>query len=100
MILTVLLAAAQVAAPTVEDEIVVLAKRLATTSAIVGRDHRGRSTCSVTASTGSVRLDSALCRTAATCVKAGAVDQAAVSACIDRRKPALLADIRRAGSRR
>jgi sirohydrochlorin ferrochelatase len=94
-----LLLAASVAQPAAEPqteaEILVVGRRLAGLSVIVGRDARGRFTCSLTASSGSRRLDAELCRTAARCVREGAGSNAAVAVCIDRRKPALLAGLRR-----
>ena len=101
MTLLALLAAASVqtmpvaAEPQTEADIVVIGRRLAEMSVIVGRDARGRFTCSVSASSGSGRLDAELCRSASRCVREGAVDNAAVATCIDRRKPDLLADLRR-----
>jgi hypothetical protein len=98
MMALLLLAATQVAPPLTEAEqdIVVIARRLSGASAIVGRDARGRFTCSLNASTGNATLDNRLCKTAANCVKSVGADQAKVSACIDRRKPQLLADVRQA----
>lgn len=98
MSLLLLLAASVVqpaAEPQTEADIVVIGRRLAGVSANVGRDARGRFTCSLSASSGSGRLDAELCRTASRCVREGANNNAAVAACIDRRKPALLADLRR-----
>uniref|UniRef100_UPI0035CB4703 hypothetical protein n=1 Tax=uncultured Sphingomonas sp. TaxID=158754 RepID=UPI0035CB4703 len=88
--------AVQGAAPPAEEpDIVVIGRRLAALSVAVGRDARGRFTCGLSASSGNARLDEQLCRTAAQCVKTGAINHAAVSACIDGRKPALLEDVRR-----
>ena len=96
MIMLAVLAAAQVAAaPAAEDEIVVIGRRFAQTAVIVGKDARGRLTCDLTASSGNVRLDERLCRTASKCVIKGATDNAVVKACIDRKKPDLFADFRR-----
>lgn len=74
-----------------EPDIVVIGKRLERVSVIVGRDARGKFTCGLNQSTGSARLDASLCKTAATCVRSRAKD---VQACVDARKPALLADVR------
>lgn len=88
--------AAQVApAPANESDIVVIAKRLQSVSVNVGRDPRGRFSCGLSQSTGSAKLDEQLCKAATACVRKGAVESAAVSACIDARKPALLDDLRR-----
>lgn len=77
-----------------EDDIVVIGRRLAGISVMVGRDAKGRYTCDLSASTGNARLDERLCKTAATCVRKGAASKEAVSACIDERKPALLDQVR------
>lgn len=79
-----------------EPDIEVIGRRLASVSVIVGRDPRGHFTCGLSQSSGNAHLDEQLCRVAAKCVKSGATDHGAVSACIDRRKPALLEDVRRA----
>ncbi|MCP4027571.1 MAG: hypothetical protein GY736_14870 [Sphingomonas sp.] len=81
--------------PAEEPDIVVIGRRLAALSVRVGRDPQGRFTCGLSQSTGNARLDEQLCRTAAKCVKTGAIDQVAAAACIDRRKPALLEGVRR-----
>jgi hypothetical protein len=97
VIALLLLAALQTApapAPAEEGDIVIIGQRLASLAVMVGKDSRGRFTCDLSQSSGNARLDEQLCRTAATCVRKGAADKAAVSACIDRRKPALLADLR------
>jgi len=94
MIALMLLLAVQ-AAPA-DDEIVVLGRRLAATQVIVGRDAQGKFTCGLSQSSGNGKLDAALCKAAATCVRKGAGDQAGVTACIEARKPALLDAIRRA----
>lgn len=83
------------APPAAEPNIVVIGRRLAAVSVTVGRDLRGRFTCGLSASSGNARLDEQLCRTASKCVKGGANDRAAVSACIDGRKPSLLENVRR-----
>ena len=98
MSLLLLLAASvvqPVSEPRTEADIVVIGRRLAGLSVNVGRDARGRFTCGLSASSGSGRLDAELCRTASRCVREGATDNAGVAACIDRRKPDLLADLRR-----
>ena len=90
-----LLALAISTAPPVEDEIVVIGRRFAQMSVIVGKDARGRFKCDLTASSGNPRLDERLCRTASKCVIKGASDNATVKACIDRKKPGLFAAFRR-----
>lgn len=91
-----LLLLAQVATPVPESDIVVLGRRLETASVTVGKDARGRFTCAADQSTGNLDLDARLCRTAAKCVAKGAATPEAVSSCIDKRKPALLNEARRA----
>ncbi|WP_066812635.1 hypothetical protein [Sphingomonas asaccharolytica] len=83
------------AVPADQPDIVVVAERLKQVTVTVGRDPRGRSTCALSRSTGSASLDGQLCKTAAKCVKSGAVAPAAIAGCIDARKPALLDDLRR-----
>jgi hypothetical protein len=89
-----LFALLQIAQP-VESDIVVIGQRLQSIAAIVGKDAHGRFTCSLSASSGNVRLDANLCKTASQCVAKGAATPEAVSACIDARKPALLDQLRR-----
>lgn len=90
------LALAQANAPqSGDDEIVVIGRRFEQASVNVGKDARGRFTCSLTASSGNARLDERLCRAASKCVIKGATDQAGVKDCIDRKKPELLAHFRR-----
>ena len=66
--------------PAEEPDIVVIGRRLAALSVRVGRDPQGRFTCGLSQSTGNARLDEQLCRTAAKCVKTGAIDQVAAAA--------------------
>lgn len=95
MIVAAALALAAPSAPGAETDIVVLGRRLAEMSTTIGRDDRGRFTCGLTGSSGNVRLDGQLCRAATRCVRQGARDRAGTRACIERRKPALLANFRR-----
>lgn len=87
------------AAP-VEDEIVIIGRRLAQISAHVVRDPRGRYHCALTGETGNARLDASLCKAATKCVQKGAVGQTQVSACLEARKPGLLAELRRSLGRK
>lgn len=84
-----------------ETDIIVIGRRLSAMQVVIGRNERGKSTCGLTASSGSKRLDESLCRTAAKCERKGARDNAEVQACVEARKPELLAAVRRAldGSR-
>ncbi len=92
MIALALFAAMQVApAPAPEPDIVIIGRRLSALSVIVGKDAQGSFTCSLTESSGSPTLDVQLCLTASKCVIKHAKD---VTACINKRKPALLADLR------
>lgn len=94
MILALAAAVALQAAATPTDDIVVIGQRLAGLSASVTRDAAGRYHCALDGSSGNGKLDASLCRVATDCVRKGATEQAAVSACVDRRKPKLLADLR------
>lgn len=90
MALALALGAAGSAPVAEEDEIVVLARRLEQVAVVVSRDPQGRMQCGVSPSSGNLKIDSRLCETAARCVRKGAADNAAVKACIDKRKPDLL----------
>ncbi|WP_109355971.1 hypothetical protein [Sphingorhabdus sp. EL138] len=90
-----LLAAVQPAAIAVEDEIVVIGRRLNSISTMVGKDQIGRFTCSVDKSSGNVNLDKRLCKTTVRCIRDGAVGDGAVKACVEAEKPKLLAKLRR-----
>lgn len=93
MILTILALMLQTVPVTAEEtDIVVIGHRLRQVSVIVGRDARGKFTCSLNRSSGRARLDAQLCRAAAQCVRQKARD---VGACVDARKPELLDDVRR-----
>jgi len=82
-------------APQDELNIEVVGRRLAAISATVSQGAGGKLGCALSASSGYAKLDEQLCRTATQCVRKGARESAAVKACIDRRKPALLADFKR-----
>lgn len=82
-----------------ETDIVVIGKRLAGVSVMVGRDASGRLTCGLDRSSGDASLDAQLCRAAAKCVGKGLVDHAGVAACVERRKPELLAQLERSLAR-
>jgi len=90
----VLAATLQATPAPAEEEIIVIGQRLARLSVFVRQEGR-RMSCSLSESSGNARLDAQLCRAAARCVRDGARENEAVRACIDRRKPALLADLRR-----
>lgn len=98
MMLVLALALQMIGMPEQETDIVVIGKRLEGVSVIVGRDARGKFACALDKSSGNSRLDMALCQTAAKCVKAKAAN---VPACVNARKPELLADVRQSlGQRR
>lgn len=80
----------------VEDEILVIARKLEQVSAWVSRDGKGRYACELSDSTGNRQLDRDLCRAATDCVREGARTSDQVKTCLDAEKPALLADVRRA----
>lgn len=98
MLLALLLAAATQDAPpaTAPDTIEVIGQRLRAVTVAVTRDPTGRTSCSLSASTGNDWLDARLCETATTCVKKGAETREAIDACITARKPDLLAEVRAA----
>lgn len=82
----------QTAPADIDNEIVVVGRKLAAISVTVAKDARGRLSCSLSETSGNGRIDAQLCRTATQCVRKGTSD---VKACVDRRKPALLEDFRR-----
>jgi hypothetical protein len=82
-------------APADELNIEVVGRKLAAISAVVSRNADGKLGCALSDTSGYAKLDEQLCRTATTCVRKGARETAAVKACIDKRKPALLADFKR-----
>lgn len=93
MIALAALALLHVAAPAGADqEITVMGQRMAALSVILGRDARGKLACNLSASSGDARVDAQLCKTAARCFKQGSSQPAAMRACIDMRKPAILED--------
>lgn len=100
IVTSLLLAATPVAVEppmTVEQEIVVIGKRLESISVIIGRTPEGKLTCSVDRTSGSLRLDKRLCKTAAKCVRKNKDNpsDAVIKNCIDSKKPKLLAKLRK-----
>ncbi|MEN2711352.1 hypothetical protein ACQKOH_04240 [Sphingomonas sp. NPDC092331] len=95
MILSLLLVLQTSPAPQDELNIEVVGRRLAAISATVSQGAGGKLGCALSASSGHAKLDEQLCRAATQCVRKGARDSAAVKVCIDKRKPALLADFKR-----
>jgi hypothetical protein len=83
-----------------EDEIVVVGRKLAAISATVTRGPDGKLGCALSESSGHASLDAQLCRAASQCVRKGAADAASVKACIDGRKPDLLAAFRQSWGKR
>ncbi len=90
-----LLAAVQPSVASVDDEIVVIGRRLNSISAMVCKDEKGRFTCSLDKSSGNINLDKRLCKTTVRCVRDGAVGDNAIKSCVDAEKPKLLAKLRR-----
>jgi hypothetical protein len=82
-------------APADELNIEVVGRKLAAISATVSQGAGGKLGCALSDTSGYAKLDEQLCRTATQCVRKGAREQAAVKACIDKRKPELLADFKR-----
>ena len=79
--------------PAVEEEIVVIGKRLEGISVTVGRDPKGKYTCSTDRSSGNINLDKRLCKTTVRCIRDGAQGEA-VKSCVDAKKPRLLRKLR------
>ena len=75
----------------VEDEIVVVGRRLRTLSVSLTRDANDKLGCGLDRSSGNARLDAQLCEAAARCARGRKVSEQAMRSCIDSRKPALLA---------
>lgn len=90
MIGLALLALAAAVAPSGDDEIVVMGRTLEGLAVILARDPAGKLSCNLSASSGDRGVDAGLCKTAARCFKQGAIENAAMRACIDARKPAIL----------
>lgn len=90
-----LLAALQPAVSPIENEIVVIGRRLNSISAMVGKDKKGRFTCSLDKSSGNINLDKRLCKTTVRCIRDGAIGDSAIKGCVDAEKPKLLAKLRR-----
>ncbi len=86
-------------APEPELDIVVVAQRLAGLQVNIGKDAKGRFTCGLTQSSGSLRLDARLCKASAKCAKKHGSDAEAVKACVTADKPKLLAQLRAEMSR-
>ncbi len=82
---------------TVEQEIVVIGKRLESITVLVGQTPEGKLSCSVDRSSGSLRLDKRLCKTAAKCVRKNRENPSdkLIKSCIDKKKPKLLAQLRK-----
>jgi len=78
----------------VETEIVVIGKRLDGISVAVGKNAKGKYTCSTDKSSGNINLDKRLCKTAVRCIRDGAQGEA-VKTCVDAKKPKLLAKLRK-----
>lgn len=81
--------------PITEEEIVVIARRLNEITARVSRDPKGRHYCSLSATTGRLSLDKALCKAVTQCVKKGNTQEVAIRQCVDAEKPKLIANIRK-----
>lgn len=92
------LQAAQTAQPQPVPEIVVIGN-LRSIAVSVGQDGEGSWHCSLDRSTGRARLDDRLCRAVTDCVREGASDDAAVSACIREERARLIRRIERSMQR-
>ncbi len=98
MILAMLLLSIQAAPAEPVPEIVVLGN-LRSIQASVGQDREGNWHCSLSKSTGRARLDDRFCRAVTKCVREGADDQQAVSACIRDTRSRLVRQVERAMQR-
>lgn len=100
MILSALLLSMQ-AAPAEEpvSEIVVIGN-LRSIRASVGQDSEGNYHCSLDRSTGRASIDDKLCRAVTDCVRDGARDDAAISACIREERGRLIRRLERQMRRR
>lgn len=92
-----LVAATTLASPPELDDstMTLLRLRLETAHAEVVREANGKLSCSVNAPTGERRLDEKLCETATRCAARGETSAAAINACVDKRKPQMLSEMRR-----
>lgn len=93
VIASFLLMAAPAVVQTVDEEIVVIGQRLEGISVTVGRDEKGKYTCSTDRTSGNVNLDKRLCKTTVRCIRDGAQGEA-VKSCVDAKKPRLLNKLR------
>ena len=105
--LLALASATTLAAPPVLDEstMILLRQRLERANALISRDADGQLVCRPSATTDERRLDGMLCDTGLRCaarVKAargkasqGKASRGAINACVDKRKPEMLAAMRR-----
>ncbi len=78
-----------------EQEILVIAQRLPGISVWLSRNPQGKFVCGMNASSGSARMDEQLCKAAALCLKRGAQAPEQVGACINARKPQLMAEFKK-----
>ena len=99
MILSALLLSMQAAPAEPVPEIVVLAN-LRSIRASVGQDSEGNYHCSLDRSTGRASIDDKLCRAVTDCVRDGASDDAAISACIREERGRLIRRLERQMRRR
>jgi hypothetical protein len=72
-----------------------MAERLRSISVNVGQDSEGRWHCSLSASSGSARIDDLLCRTTTKCVRGAKRKRETVEQCVQRRRADILEDFRR-----
>ena len=82
--------AADAAAQTDPDEIVVMAQ-VERAGVTLGHDDAGRTTCGLIRSSGDTAIDNALCRRASRCVKRGEIDRAPLEICLAGQRKQLVA---------
>ncbi len=83
-----------------DEEIVVIGQRLDRIAVTVGRDPKGRYTCSLSDTSGNARLDAKLCKVSTKCVQKGARSGDQVKACVQKSKASLFSDFRREMAKR
>jgi hypothetical protein len=96
IVLALLMAATIASAPVASaqadaDSEIVVSAQIERVALTLGRDDQGRTTCSLTKSSGDPAIDSAVCKRASHCMKPGAIDLPKLDKCIDGQKQALIA---------
>lgn len=85
---------------TLDEEIVVLARRLDEVSFEVGQDPKGRWHCSMDRTTGNPKLDSRMCKEVTDCVRKRGTEETQIRACVSGTKEKVLARFKKAMAKR